>query len=225
MELGKTIVSELGLDPGVDTLGRWMAHHIAELITDAESAPDPEAKRTKEAQAVEAISRLWQHRSAYDNRINPLHELQPVLQVLRTLDPNRNVWITNFSGPDGNAFAQVYDALRRLVILMVVRKSGLIISVVSTTTAHQNSDEKEIIATFNEWLSDTQRAAVESTSKTKNRSKKKATEPKKARKEDANDEDPDKLPKELIAHAREALDKLSAELLGLPKSQDPDSLL
>lgn len=225
MELGKTIVGELGLDPGVDTVGRWMAHHIAELITDAESATDPEAKRTKEAQAAEAISRLWQHRSAYDNRINPLHELQPILQILRTLNPNRNVWITNFGGPDGNAFAQVYDALRRLVILMVVRKTGQSRLVVSTTSAHQNNDEKEIIASINAWLSDTQRAAIEAASKTNNGSKKKATRPRKGRKEDSNDDDPDKLAKELIAHAGQALDKLSAELLGLPKSQDPDSLL
>ena len=76
-----------------------MAHHIAELIADAESQTDPEAKRKKETEAAESISKLWQHRSNYDNRINPLHDLKPILQVLQTLDPNSNLWISNFGGP------------------------------------------------------------------------------------------------------------------------------
>lgn len=92
MALGRQIVGELGLEPGVDTLGKWMSHHIAELIADAEREADPEDKRKKESQAAEAISKLWQHRSHYENRINPLHNLKLILQVLHTLDPNRNVW-------------------------------------------------------------------------------------------------------------------------------------
>lgn len=27
--LGKRLVEELGMEPGVDTLGRWMAHYVA----------------------------------------------------------------------------------------------------------------------------------------------------------------------------------------------------
>jgi hypothetical protein len=30
-------VRELGFEDGVDTLGRWMAHHLAELIDKAEN--------------------------------------------------------------------------------------------------------------------------------------------------------------------------------------------
>src|SRR4051794_2577180 len=63
LALGRQIVSELGLEPGVDTLSKWMAHHIAELISDAEPQTDPEVKRNKEAQAAVSISKLWQHRS------------------------------------------------------------------------------------------------------------------------------------------------------------------
>ena len=37
LDLGRALVEELGLDPGVDTLSRWMAHYIAELIEDAET--------------------------------------------------------------------------------------------------------------------------------------------------------------------------------------------
>ena len=34
--LGRRIVDELGLEKGVDTLARWMAHYIAELIEKVE---------------------------------------------------------------------------------------------------------------------------------------------------------------------------------------------
>ena len=135
-----------------------MAHHIAELIAAAEAQTEPEAKRKKETEAAEAISRLWRHRSQYENRINPLHDLKPILQVLRTLDPNRNVWITNFGGPDGKALAKVYDALRRLVILMIIRKSGDTQKSGMSTSAHQDADEKEITASINAWLDDKQKA-------------------------------------------------------------------
>ena len=36
--LGKKIVDELGLDQSADTLGRWMAHYLAEKIEDAKAA-------------------------------------------------------------------------------------------------------------------------------------------------------------------------------------------
>lgn len=208
MALGRQIVSELGLEPGVDTLSKWMAHHIAELITDAESQTDPEAKRKKETQAAESISKLWQHRSKYDNRINPLHDLKPILQVLQTLDPNRNVWITNFGGPDGKAFAQVYDAVRRLVILMIIKKSGDTAKAGTSTSAHQDADEKEITATINAWLDDKQKARLAQPRETKQTGK--AREPKNK----AQSKDPDALAKSLIEHARKALDHLSDELVG-----------
>ena len=38
INLGKSMVEELGLDPGVDTLARWMAHYVAEQIAIAENA-------------------------------------------------------------------------------------------------------------------------------------------------------------------------------------------
>jgi hypothetical protein len=32
IDLGKMLVKELGLEPGGDTLARWMAHYLAEKI-------------------------------------------------------------------------------------------------------------------------------------------------------------------------------------------------
>ena len=47
LALGKKIVDELGLDQSADTLGRWMAHYLAEKMKDAEALPptEPVSKR------------------------------------------------------------------------------------------------------------------------------------------------------------------------------------
>ena len=128
--------------------------------------------------------------------------------MLQTLDPNRNVRITNFGGPDGKAFAQVYDALRRLVILMIIKKSGDMRRAGTTTSAHQDADEKKITATINAWLDDKQKARLAQPRETKQTGK--ARKPK----DKAQSTDPDALAKSLIEHARKALDRLSDELVG-----------
>ena len=47
VQLGKKLVEELALNNSVDTLGRWMAHHIAELIYDAENTTDDTVRIAK----------------------------------------------------------------------------------------------------------------------------------------------------------------------------------
>lgn len=87
LQLGKKIVDELGLDQSNDTLGRWMAHHIAELIHSAESA-GTEDRSEKLSRCASAISHLWRHRSELPNGRRPFEELEPILRTLEGLDPN-----------------------------------------------------------------------------------------------------------------------------------------
>ncbi|NKC15030.1 MAG: hypothetical protein GKR94_23425 [Gammaproteobacteria bacterium] len=86
LDLGKKLVDELGLDKGVDTLGRWMAHYIAELILDAESAA-PEDKASKQARCASTILDLWQHRAELPNGARPFEDVEPILRALERLDP------------------------------------------------------------------------------------------------------------------------------------------
>jgi hypothetical protein len=86
LDLGKKLVDELGLDEGVDTLGRWMAHYIAELILDAEGA-GPEDKASKLERCASAILDLWQHRAALPNGTRPFEDVEPILRALESLDP------------------------------------------------------------------------------------------------------------------------------------------
>lgn len=84
LKLGRKLTKELGLDKSVDTLGRWMAHYIAELILDTEKAIAEERSEKMRA-CCDAILNLWKHRHALPN--GPFEELEPLLRTLESLDP------------------------------------------------------------------------------------------------------------------------------------------
>ncbi|WP_053361375.1 hypothetical protein [Bacillus sp. FJAT-27251] len=86
MNLGKALVKELNLDPGVDTLGRWMAHYIAEQITVAERATGVEKKEAEE-RCFNTILKVWRHRSAIPGESRPFVKFEPILRTLERLDP------------------------------------------------------------------------------------------------------------------------------------------
>ncbi|MBU0651649.1 MAG: hypothetical protein KKG96_02070 [Proteobacteria bacterium] len=86
LDLGGALVEELGLDPGVDTLSRWMAHYIAELIDDAETAK-VEDRPAKLAKCADAILGLWERRHQLPNGKRPFEDLEPILRALESLDP------------------------------------------------------------------------------------------------------------------------------------------
>ena len=86
MDLGKALVEELGLDQSVDTLSRWMAHHIAELIESVETAK-AEDRQVKTNECANAILNLWEHRHLLPNGKRPFGDMQPILRALESLDP------------------------------------------------------------------------------------------------------------------------------------------
>lgn len=86
LELGRKLTKELGLDQSVDTLGRWMAHYIAELIQNAENA-SAEERPMKMQVCCDAILNLWKHRHTLPDGKRPLEELEPLLRTLESLDP------------------------------------------------------------------------------------------------------------------------------------------
>jgi hypothetical protein len=88
IELGKALVSELALEPGVDTLGRWLAHYIAELICNMEKAEGKEKQELK-VRCFEVILILWQHRSFYQHK-RPFENFQPIFTALERLEPDSN---------------------------------------------------------------------------------------------------------------------------------------
>ena len=87
LALGRKIVDELGLDQSADTLGRWMAHYLAEKMEDAEAATG-EAREQKMSECSDTILKLWAHRSELPNGKRPFEEFEPVFRALRSLNPD-----------------------------------------------------------------------------------------------------------------------------------------
>ena len=87
INLGKLFVSELGLDPGVDTFSKWIAHYIAEKMTLAEQLPPGEDKKEAEKECFETILKLWEHRWLLPAGKRPLEKFEPILKTLKRLNP------------------------------------------------------------------------------------------------------------------------------------------
>lgn len=90
LKLGKQLVAELGLDQSADTLSRWMAHYIAELIHSAEIANEKNRDEQR-SKCASAILELWNHHTAMPNGRRPFQDYEPILRTLESLDPNSNI--------------------------------------------------------------------------------------------------------------------------------------
>lgn len=86
VELGKRLVFELDLEHSVDTLGRWMAHYIADCIKQVEIAGADEVEAKKKG-LRDSILALWEHRSTLPNGTRPFEEIEPILRAMESLDP------------------------------------------------------------------------------------------------------------------------------------------
>lgn len=87
INLGKALVQELGLEPGVDTFSRWMAHYIAEQIATAENTTGDEKAKAQQC-CFETILTLWQHHSSLPNGHRPFENFEPIFRALNGLDPD-----------------------------------------------------------------------------------------------------------------------------------------
>jgi hypothetical protein len=119
LELGKHLVSELGLEDSNDTLGRWMAHHVAELITATEEAESEAEKAVVGERAVETILKLWAHRTALPGQAYPLAQFGEILELLSKLTPDANPWHRQARGQRQQSALNIYNDLTHLIDLLL----------------------------------------------------------------------------------------------------------
>lgn len=86
INLGKQLVAELGRGTELDTLSRWMAHYLGELITAADEASGAN-KLQLQQRCFETILTLWKHRAFFPDGRRPFEEYESVLQALASLSP------------------------------------------------------------------------------------------------------------------------------------------
>lgn len=153
LALGARIVRELGLEPGVDTLGRWMAHHLAEVMLVAEKAKGPERQAAQD-RAIDLILRLWSQRHDLPGGVHPLKQLGGVIAVLRRLHKDAWPYRQSNNGPVDTLLASAFDGLRLLVAHGVLLTSSAFPNRVELgeAAAFVEADEKFVIDRLNEWI-------------------------------------------------------------------------
>ena len=119
------IVRQLELEDRGTVSERWLAHHLAEMIAEADQAVGP-AKSASEAQAVDLILKLWTHRRALPEPVDPLGGYRTAVEVLGRLVPEANPW-RRFRRP------YTYDGLLREMFQLLIRivLAGLLLTQVS----------------------------------------------------------------------------------------------
>jgi hypothetical protein len=152
INLGKAIVDELGLDPGVDTLSRWMAHYIAEQIAITEHS-EGEAKTRAEKRCFKTILNLWQQRFYFPKRHRPFENFEPIFRTLEKLDPENPKpffysFIDSQSSVQGNSIENSDEIQKWLDIAQGIDQAARIwLDYVFRLAAIQATDEKTIM-----WL-------------------------------------------------------------------------
>lgn len=148
LALGKKLVEELGLDPSVDTLGRWMAHYVAQLIDESESAT-VEDKQEKLEKCAAAIISLWEHRSVMPSGKRPFEDIEPILRALASLDPAHDFprYFEDIH-ESANSTKQPEEVMTWLKAAKGLDNSAKILIMYCITLAAQNA-----INTSEEWVS------------------------------------------------------------------------
>jgi len=89
LEIGRALIKELALELGDDTLCRWMAHYIAELIEGTETATEAD-RSEKLTKCAETILALWKHRYELPNGKRPFEDFEPIFRAIESLDPDND---------------------------------------------------------------------------------------------------------------------------------------
>ncbi len=118
MVLGHHLVTELGFSDSCDTLGKWMSHHLAEMMNRAEQECNPEKKEEYQQQVVELILKIWKHRASLKSGAYPLARFEEIIDSLSILSPEANVWERNrlgrYQSLAADCFSMVVDLYRTL---------------------------------------------------------------------------------------------------------------
>lgn len=132
--LGLHLVRELGLEKGDDILGRWMAHHLAELMNEAETGKTEATRSKARKDATETIIKIWKHRASLPGNVYPLAPYKDLLQVLEQLQPSRNSF-SNFGRTSISKKDQIVKSL-----LESINRLSIVISLIKIPAENRLSN-------------------------------------------------------------------------------------
>lgn len=100
LALGKKITKELNLNDSVDTLGRWMAHYIAELIDSIEKIESDCDKQRLKKECADMILKLWAHIGYVPRGLEPFKRYEVLLSQIDRITSSNIFERTMLPSPD-----------------------------------------------------------------------------------------------------------------------------
>lgn len=92
LKLGKKLIKELELVYTGNTLARWLAHYLAELINDIEKCKSKEEKKNVQRECCNMILEIWGKRERIPIE-KPTEKLKPIIDVISLLKKNEHPFI------------------------------------------------------------------------------------------------------------------------------------
>ena len=152
MALGDHLVRELGLEQSVDTLGRWMAHHLAELIELARTSRGVE-RETAQAKAVDVILKIWAHRGDLPGGAYPLKRFTDVVDTIRCLRASSDPFRHYHQKESQRLLSEAFQGLAAVVAhgLVLFHRESSRIAMADEARACLDQDEQEVLEALDAW--------------------------------------------------------------------------
>jgi hypothetical protein len=125
ISLGKLLVEGLERDHSSQPVTHWMAHYVAQLIVEAETAT-AENKEMAQKRCFEAVLMLWSHRSSLPHGSRPLEDFEPLFETLNRLSPeNPRFWYNQYVR--GDEVAMDEEATQTLAVIENIDRAARIL--------------------------------------------------------------------------------------------------
>lgn len=157
LELGRHLVRELDLQDTNDTLGRWMAHHLAEEMRLAEDAPTHSLRSKARKSAIEIILKIWSAREKLRGNAYPLAPYKEALYVLTLMRPDSNPYRflhAQVKFRRNEIAARLFDNISRLMLAILLMDLPAISQVGKKPLAAVKAltpEERQILLSFHSW--------------------------------------------------------------------------
>ena len=161
LELGKKLIVELDLEYTVNTLARWMAHYLAELINNIDKCDTKEEKRKLQKECCNTILEIWEKRERVPIE-KPTEKLKPIIDVLSLLKEDEHPFIRYKFFDKRNGLKNINSSW--FSFLEIVKNNSERIyrkSFVSMISDGLLDKDKEWIKEHGRFLSDEEKSLVE----------------------------------------------------------------
>lgn len=148
------IVRQLELATHGEVLEHWLAHHLAEVIAEADDLVGP-SKETAEARAVDLILKLWSHRRALPEPVDPLGGYRDAIKILGQLMPDSDPWKRLYQTDThdyANLLRDMFEILSKSVVLgLLLTQVASSRSITEAESKGLEEEEKYLLSALEHW--------------------------------------------------------------------------